>query len=82
VIGVVGMLVALAASWTIMRGAALASRRIRLATSGPARALWDTIGWCGQPPKSQTRTFVFVSVGLLLACWIIIPLLVAISVVT
>jgi hypothetical protein len=82
VIGVVGMLVALAASWTIMRGAALASRRIRLATGGPARALWDTIGWCGQPPKGQTRTFLVVSVGLLLACWIMIPLLVAISVVT
>ena len=82
VIGVVGMLIALAASWTIMRGAALASRRIRLATSGPARALWATIGWCGQPPKGQTRTFVFVSVGLLLACWILIPLLVGISIVT
>ncbi len=82
VIGLVGMLAALAASWTIMRGAALASRRIRLATSGPARALWDTIGWCGHPPKGQTRTFVFVSVGLLLACWILIPLLVGISIVT
>src|SRR5262245_61998393 len=72
VIGAVGMLVALGLSWIIMRGAALASRRIRLATSGPAHALWDTIGWCGQPPKAQTRTFVFVSVGLLLACWIVI----------
>ena len=82
VIGLVGMLVALAASWTIMRGAALASRRIRLATSGPAQALWGTIGWCGHPPKGQTRTFVFVSVGLLLACWILIPLLVGISIVT
>ena len=35
VIGVVGMLIALAASWVILRGTALASRRIRLATTGP-----------------------------------------------
>jgi hypothetical protein len=45
-----------------------------------AKVLKEPVG--GQPPKGQTRTFVFVSVGLLLACWIIIPLLVGISIVT
>jgi hypothetical protein len=79
VIGVIGMLIALAASWVILRGAALASRRIRLATRAPLRALWDTIGWCGTPPKDSTRTFVLVSVGLTLGCWIIVPILVAIG---
>ena len=53
VIGVAGMLIALAASWVILRGTALASRRIRLATTGPARALWDAIGWCGTPPGTR-----------------------------
>jgi hypothetical protein len=53
VIGVAGMLVALAASWVILRGAALASRRIRLATSAPAQTLWATIGWCGKPPRTR-----------------------------
>ncbi len=82
VIGVVGMLIALAASWVILRGTALASRRIRLATTGPARALWDAIGWCGSPPRDQTRTFVIVSLGLTIGAWIIVPVLVAIALTT
>jgi hypothetical protein len=79
IVGVVGTLIALAASWVILRGAALASRRIRLATSAPLRTLWNTIGWCGRPPKDSTRTFVLVSVGLTLGCWILVPILVGIA---
>jgi hypothetical protein len=81
-IGVAGMLIALAVSWVILHGAALASRRIRLATRAPLATLWDTIGWCGKPPKDQARTFVIVSVGLTLGCWIFVPLLVAIGLAT
>jgi len=82
VLGVIGMLVALAASWVILRGAALASRRTQLATRAPLRTLWDTIGWCGNPPKDSTRSFVIVSVGLTLGCWILVPILVAIALAT
>jgi hypothetical protein len=82
VIAVAGMLIALAASWVILRGAALASRRIRLSTRGPAQTLWNTIGWCGNPPKDQSRTFVIVSVALTLGCWILIPILVGIAIAT
>ena len=82
VIGVAGMLIALAASWVILRGTALASRRIRLATTGSARALWDAIGWCGNPPRDQTRTFVIVSLTLTIGAWIIVPILVAIALTT
>ena len=78
-IGIVGALIALAASWIILRGAALASRRIRLATRGPLQALWSTIGWCSNPPKDSTRTFVLISVGLTLGCWILVPILVGIG---
>ena len=81
-IGVAGALVALAASWVILRGAALASRRIRLATRAPLQALWNTIGWAGNPPKDSTRTFVLISVGLTLGCWILVPILVTIGIVT
>jgi hypothetical protein len=81
-VGVVGMLIALLASWFILRGVALASRRIRLATRGPVTTLWDTIGWCGKPPKDETRTFVLISVGLTLGCWILVPILVGIALAT
>jgi hypothetical protein len=82
VIAIAGMLIALAASWVILRGAALASRRIRLSTRGPAQTLWNTIGWCGKPPKDQSRTFVIVSVALTLGSWILIPILVGIAIAT
>jgi hypothetical protein len=82
VLGVLGMLLALAASWCILRGAATASRRIRLALRAPEQALWGAIGWCGTPPKSQTRTFVIVAVTLTLGAWIIVPVLVGIAIAT
>ena len=79
---VAGVLVALVASWFILRGAALASRRIRLATAGPAKTLCDAVGWCGNPPKDQTRTLVVVSLALTLGAWIIIPILIGIALAT
>jgi hypothetical protein len=78
----VGVVIALAASWVILRGTALASRRIRLASQGPAQTLWATIGWCGKPPRDQTRTFVIISVALTLGSWILVPLLVGIALAT
>jgi hypothetical protein len=74
-LGVAGTLIALAASWMILRAAALASRRIRLATSVPIRLLWQSVGWCGEPPKGQTRTFVILAVTLTLVAWILVPIL-------
>jgi hypothetical protein len=82
VIGIVGTLVALVASWMILRAAALASRRIRLATDGPISQLWESIGWCGRPPRGQTRTFVVLGVTLTIGAWIVIPILVGIAAVT
>jgi hypothetical protein len=81
-LAVAGILLAVVASWFILRGAALASRRIRLATRGPAQALWSSIGWCGNPPKDQSRTFVIVSVALTVGSWILVPILVGIALAT
>jgi hypothetical protein len=74
-LGVAGALIALTASWMILRAAALASRRIRLATAVPIRELWESIGWCGEPPKGQARTFVVLAVTLTLVAWILVPIL-------
>jgi hypothetical protein len=82
IVGVIGMIVALVASWVILRGAAMASRRTRLAAGGPLRQLWSSIGWCGSPPKPQTRTFVILAVSLTLGAWIIVPILVGIGIAT
>ena len=80
--GIASLVIALAASWVILRGAAMASRRIRLATQAPVRLLWESIGWCGQPPKGQVRTFVVDSLLLTLGAWIIVPLLVGLAIAT
>jgi hypothetical protein len=78
-VGVAGVLIALIVSWFILRGTAMASRRIRLAVHAPLATLWATIGWCGDPPKDQTRTFVVVAIVLTLGSWIIVPVLLAIA---
>jgi hypothetical protein len=44
--------------------------------------VWNTIGWCGKPPKDQTRTFVIVSVALTIGAWILVPILVGIALAT
>ena len=45
----------------------------------PLATLWATIGWCGDPPKDQSRTFVVVAIVLTLGSWIIVPVLLAIA---
>jgi hypothetical protein len=81
-LGVVGTVIALVASWMILRAAALASRRIRLATEVAAGELWASIGWCGRPPKGQTRTFAVVGLVLTIGAWVIVPILIGVAAVT
>jgi hypothetical protein len=77
--GAVGVAIGLLISWIVLRGAALASRRIRLSLSPPLAELWHSIGSCGKPPKDQSRRFVVVAITLTLAVWIVLPLLVTLS---
>jgi hypothetical protein len=74
---VVASLVLLAAaSWVILRGSAVARRRIRLTMDAPLRALWETIGRCGEPPKDQSRVFALVGIALTAVGWLAIPLVI------
>ena len=78
-VGLGGIAVGLALSWVILRGTAMASRRIRLATGEPLAALWDSLGNCGRPPRDQSRAFAFVAITLAVAVWIVLPTLVALA---
>ena len=78
-VGAIGVAVGLAISWFVLRGAALASRRIRLSVRQPLRELWLTIGACGTPPRDHSRRFAIVAITLTLAVWIVLPLLVTLS---
>ncbi|MEM9467190.1 MAG: hypothetical protein AAGA90_17590 [Actinomycetota bacterium] len=67
-------LVLAAVSWIVLRGSAIARRRIVLTTEKPFDALYQTIGRCGSPPRDQSKTFALISMILLAVSWIIIPI--------
>ena len=60
-------------SWMILRGAAVAHHRIRTTTEAPVRALWETIGRCGNPPEDDAQTFAVYAVILTVLGWLLIP---------
>ena len=63
-----------AVSWIILRGSAVARRRIVLTTDKPFKALYETIGRCGNPPSDQSKLFALIAMIILAASWIFIPL--------
>ncbi len=69
---ILGLLIA-GVAWVILRGAAVARRRIRLTTGPPLDALWQTIGRCGEPPRDQARVIALVALILTFLPWIVIP---------
>lgn len=79
VVGVMGILIGLAVSWVVLRGTAMASRRIRLSSRQPLDALWTSIGYCGKPPKDKSRKFAVVAISLTVGVWIILPTIVGVS---
>ena len=63
---------------TSLRGAAMASRRIRLATRAPLCALWDAVGGAGKPPHDQSRKFALVAIVVTTLTWFVVPVAIAI----
>jgi hypothetical protein len=61
------------ASWLALQAAAVARRRIKLSLDQPLAALWETIGWCGSPPKDSSRRLAAIAVALTFAGWLLIP---------
>jgi hypothetical protein len=78
--GAIGVAIGLLISWFVLRGAALASRRIRLSVSQPLADLWSSVGSCGSPPRDQSRRFAVVAITLTVGVWIVLPLLVTLSI--
>jgi hypothetical protein len=79
VTGLVSALIGLGGSWVILRGAAMASRRIRLSTRGPLEAVWNAVGNCGRPPRDQSRQIALVGIVLTVGAWLLLPLIVALA---
>ena len=47
--------------------------RIRLTTDERARALWDAVGSCGDPPKDQSFLFAVIAIVLAILAWVLVP---------
>jgi hypothetical protein len=65
---------AIAAFWCVITAAAVARRRTRIALDAPLRALYETLGAAGDPPRDHSRAFVVYAVLLLALAWIIAPI--------
>lgn len=74
VLSIVVMGVLAALSWVALYSAGVARRRIRLSTDQPVKALWETIGAAGKPPRDESYNFAAYAIALLLLSWIVIPL--------
>jgi len=72
-------LFAAAASWIVVRGAATARHRIQLTTDRPIRALYQTIGRCGEPPRDDSIVFIVVALVLGVLAAIALPIGLAIT---
>jgi hypothetical protein len=79
---VAGVFAALALSgfWCILKAAAIARRRTRIALDQPLHALWQTIGAAGHPPRDHSRQFATYAVILLALAWIVVPIAIAYAV--
>jgi hypothetical protein len=67
------------ASWVILRGAAVARRRIVLTTERPFTALYETIGRCGNPPGDSSKQFALIAMTILIIGWALVPLIAVIG---
>ena len=73
-LGIAVVFVLGALSWVALYSASVARRRIRLSTDQPLKALWETIGAAGTPPRDESYNFAVYAIILLVLSWIVIPL--------
>jgi len=79
ILGGVLLVLSTVASWVIIRGAAVARRRIVLTTEKPFKALYETIGRCGNPPGDSAKQFALIAMIILIVGWALVPLVAGIG---
>lgn len=68
-------------SWSALRGAAVARHRIRLTLDNPLKALWETVGAAGKPPKDSSASFALIAIVLSGLALVLIPVVLVVVVV-
>ena len=72
-VGVKGLVFGFLA-WAALYSAGVARHRIKLCTDQPVKALWETVGACGHPPKDGSYDFAVYAIILLALAWVLVPL--------
>jgi len=72
--------IGLAGFWCVVHAAGVARRRTRLSLDAPMQALWEVMGDAGALPTDKSRTFAVVATGVLIAVWVIVPVMVGLVV--
>ena len=67
-------------TWAVLRGSAVARSRINMSLDGPLKALWETIGVAGKPPKDSSRQFALIAIILTGVLFILLPVALAVAV--
>jgi len=78
VFAIVAGVVFLGLGWCALHSAGVARRRIRLSTEQPMKALWETIGAAGNPPRDNSFDFAVYSIVLLVLAWVLVPIAIAV----
>lgn len=68
------VLIAILGAYVVLKGAAVAHRRIDMTTDKPAAALYETIGRAGKPPNDKSGTFAVISIILLSVAVLLVPI--------
>jgi len=68
----------IALAYGVIRGAAIARRRIKLALDNPLKNLWDVVGAAGNPPKDQARMFALMSLIIMALAAVAVPVIAAV----
>ena len=58
----------------IVRGAAVAHRRIQLTVEEPLAALYETTGRAGDPPNDQAGAFAIIAIILTIVALLVVPI--------
>jgi hypothetical protein len=67
------LLLLLGSAWCALRAAAVARNRIHLTTDKPLKALYETVGACGNPPSDSSFQFALFALLAMAIAWIVIP---------
>ena len=74
--GFAGVLVAifLLLSWLALYSSGIARKRIKISIDQPIKALYETIGFAGKPPRDESGNFAVFAIIFLALSWLIVPL--------